>query len=47
MSNQTINNGRLKEIWCYRVKSMGGESLQNTTIIAGGILGDRGYALID
>ena len=26
---------------------MGGESLQNTTIIEGGILGDRGYALID
>lgn len=47
MSNQAINAGRIKEIWRYPVKSMGGESLQNTTIIEGGILGDRGYALID
>ena len=47
MLNQAINAGRIKEIWRYPVKSMGGESLQNTTIIEGGILGDRGYALID
>ena len=40
MSNQAINAGRIKEIWRYPVKSMGGESLQNTTIIEGGIHGD-------
>ena len=47
MSNQAINSGRIIVIWRYHVKSMDGESLQNATIIEGGILGDRLYVFID
>lgn len=39
--------GTVKEIWRYPVKSMGGEMLANCMVGAGGIPGDRGWALRD
>jgi len=39
--------GTIQKILRYAVKSMGGELLNEAKIIEGGILGDRGYALID
>ena len=37
--------GRIREIWRYPVKSMGGEQLDSCKIGARGIVGDRGWAL--
>ncbi len=39
--------GRVKEIWRYPVKSMGGEQLARCTAGARGIPGDRGWAVRD
>jgi uncharacterized protein YcbX len=39
--------GRVKEIWRYPIKSMGGEKLSRTSVGALGIPGDRGWALRD
>ncbi len=37
--------GRIRQIWRYPVKSMGGEALSACSVGALGIPGDRGYAL--
>jgi uncharacterized protein YcbX len=34
-------------LWRYPVKSMQGEALTSTDVVAGGFVGDRGFALID
>src|SRR5262249_10985834 len=34
-------------IWRFPVKSMGGEELEKTEVSAGGLAGDRAFALID
>ena len=39
--------GRVKEIWRYAVKSMGGEKLTSTPVGPLGIAGDRGWAMHD
>jgi uncharacterized protein YcbX len=39
--------GRIAEIWRYPVKSMGGERVPSALLSAGGIPGDRGWALYD
>ena len=39
--------GRVREIWRYAVKSMGGEKLSDCAVGALGIAGDRGWALRD
>ena len=47
MSEKIENTGTIKDIWRYAVKSMGGENIESAKVVEGGILGDRGYALID
>lgn len=39
--------GTVQAIWRYPVKSMLGEALDQVEIVAGGLLGDRAYALWD
>jgi uncharacterized protein len=39
--------GRVKEIWRYPVKSMGGERLERSAIDPGGLPGDRSWAVRD
>ncbi len=39
--------GRVREIWRYPVKSMGGEALDGAALGALGVPGDRGWALRD
>ena len=39
--------GTVQSIWQYAVKSMNGMKLEQTNITAGGVLGDRAYALLD
>lgn len=39
--------GTVAQLWRYPVKSMLGELLDETAIAPGGLLGDRGYSLLD
>ncbi len=39
--------GSVVSLWRYPVKSMVGEELNATDVTQGGLLGDRGYALVD
>ena len=39
--------GRIRELWRFPVKSMAGERMESCTVGAGGIPGDRGWALRD
>lgn len=39
--------GKLKEIWRYPVKSLGGSTVESAHVHKYGIAGDRGWALID
>ncbi|HJN42624.1 MAG TPA: MOSC domain-containing protein [Vicinamibacterales bacterium] len=39
--------GSVAELWRFPVKSMGGERLEEAELTERGLLGDRGYALID
>src|SRR5258708_34646989 len=39
--------GSIVSLWRYPVKSMMGEELNATDVTQGGLLGDRGYALVD
>ena len=38
---------QITELWRYPVKSVGGEQLQSATIDSHGIVGDRGWGLLD
>ena len=38
---------RVLELWRYPVKSMQGERLTETSIGVTGVIGDRGWALVD
>jgi uncharacterized protein YcbX len=42
-----VRVGRVKELWRYPVKSMGGERLSTVDVGARGIPGDRGWAVRD
>ena len=46
-SQGTIEGGTVKALWRYAVKSMAGTKLDEALVTEGGILGDRGYAVID
>ena len=39
--------GKLKEIWRYPVKSLGGNAVERAHVHEYGIAGDRGWALIE
>jgi uncharacterized protein YcbX len=39
--------GTVGELWCYPVKSMGGERLDHCPVGVAGLLGDRGWAVRD
>ncbi|WP_208867675.1 MOSC N-terminal beta barrel domain-containing protein, partial [Mesorhizobium delmotii] len=39
--------GHIKEIWRYPVSSMGGERLDGTELVEGGIPGDRIWGIVD
>ena len=39
--------GRIRELWRYPVKSMGGERIDASTLGLGGIAGDRSWAVRD
>ena len=39
--------GKIKEIWRYPVKSLGGEILESINVHKCGVAGDRGWALLD
>ena len=47
MAPQDTTGGTVKALWRYPVKSMAGTRLDEALITGGGILGDRGYAVID
>jgi uncharacterized protein YcbX len=48
MSNVvSVELGSVTSLWRYPVKSMSGEELETTDVTESGLLGDRGYALID
>ena len=47
MASQDTNEGTVKALWRYPVKSMAGTKLDEALVIEGGILGDRAYAVID
>ena len=42
-----MTGGRVVGLWRYPVKSMGGERCEGVSVDTGGIVGDRGYALVD
>ena len=46
-SQGTAADGTIKALWRYPVKSMAGNKIDEALITEGGILGDRGYAVID
>ena len=46
-ANGTDDAGAVKALWRYPVKSMAGAKLEEAPVAEGGILGDRGYAVID
>ena len=45
MTDQGV--GSVKELWRFPVKSMKGERLDHADFTAGGVVGDRAYALVD
>ena len=47
MASHGTTGGTVKALWRYPVKSMAGTKLDEALITEGGILGDRGYAVID
>ena len=47
MSSQNSDVGKIKNITRYPIKSMGGESIEESIVTSGGLLGDRSLALID
>jgi uncharacterized protein YcbX len=42
-----MTSATVSEIWRFPIKSMQGERLEEAVVSEGGIVGDRGYALID
>src|ERR1700747_2775334 len=42
-----MTSGTVSALWRYPVKSMRGEELNAVTVGAGGLLGDRAYAIVD
>ena len=47
MASQGTSGGSVKALWRYPVKSMAGTKIDEALVTEGGILGDRGYAVID
>ena len=47
MTSQGRNDGTVKALWRYPVKSMAGTKIDEALVTEGGILGDRGYAVLD
>lgn len=47
MENGEERRMQISEIWRFPVKSMGGEMLQSCSVVSGGLVGDRAYALRD
>ncbi|MCY4479702.1 MAG: MOSC domain-containing protein [Rhodospirillales bacterium] len=47
MTSQGTNGGTVKALWRYPVKSMAGTKIDEALVTEGGILGDRGYAVLD
>ena len=47
MNSTQQNVGSVISLWRYPVKSMMGEELNASEVTAGGLLGDRAYALVD
>ena len=47
MASQDTEGGTVKALWRYPVKSMAGNKIDEALVTEGGILGDRGYAVID
>ena len=47
MASQGTSGGTVKALWRYPVKSMAGTKIDEALVTQGGILGDRGYAVID
>ncbi len=47
MAERGVVLGRVREVWRYAVKSMGGERLERVAVAERGIPGDRGWALRD
>jgi hypothetical protein len=45
MTEQTV--GRLAEVWVFPVKSMTGARLEGAEVVAGGLAGDRSWAVVD
>jgi uncharacterized protein YcbX len=45
MTEQTV--GRLAEVWVFPVKSMAGALLEEADVVAGGLAGDRSWAVVD
>lgn len=47
MGSKSLVVGKIREVWRYPVKSMGGEKLDECAVESSGIPGDRGWALRD
>ena len=42
-----MREGTIAELWRYPVKSMGGGSVESVALTGQGVVGDRGYAVVD
>src|ERR1700750_2079001 len=45
MTDQSV--GRLAQVWVFPVKSMSGALLEAAEVVAGGLAGDRSWAVVD
>jgi len=42
-----VREGTIAELWRYPVKSMGGGAVETVALTGQGVVGDRGYAIVD